>query len=41
MVLVGDGNGLVGYSKGKHAVLGATALEAAQLAAVRNMDYIE
>ena len=40
MVLVGDGNGLVGYGEGKHAH-GATALKAARLAAVRNMDYVE
>ena len=40
MVLVGDGNGLVGYGEGKHA-LAATALKAARLAAVRNMDYVE
>jgi ribosomal protein S5 len=40
MVLVGDGNGLVGYGEGKHAN-GATALKAARLAAVRNMDWVE
>jgi small subunit ribosomal protein S5 len=40
MVLVGDGNGLVGYGEGKHA-LASTALKAARLAAVRNMDYVE
>jgi len=40
MVLVGDGNGLVGYGEGKHST-GATALKAARLAAVRNMDYVE
>ncbi len=40
MVLVGDGNGLVGYGEGKHSN-GSTALRAARLAAVRNMDYVE
>ena len=40
MVMVGDGNGLVGYGEGKHAT-GATAIKAARLAAVRNMDYVE
>ncbi|KAF9528695.1 hypothetical protein CPB83DRAFT_813635 [Crepidotus variabilis] len=40
MVLVGDGNGLVGYGEGKHSN-SATALKAARLAAVRNMDWVE
>ena len=40
MVLVGDGNGLIGYGEGKHAH-SAVALKAARLAAVRNMDYVE
>lgn len=40
MVLVGDGNGLVGYGEGKHSI-GSTALKAARLAAVKNMDYVE
>jgi len=39
MVLVGDGNGLVGYGEGKHAN-SMVALSAARLAAVRNMDYV-
>ncbi|KAF8966635.1 hypothetical protein BDZ97DRAFT_1807264 [Flammula alnicola] len=40
MVLVGDGNGLVGYGEGKHSN-GAVALKAARLAAVKNMDWVE
>lgn len=40
MVLVGDGNGLVGYGEGKHST-GAIALKKARLAAVRNMDWVE
>jgi small subunit ribosomal protein S5 len=40
MVLVGDGNGLVGYGEGKHSN-SAAALRAARLAAVRNMDWVE
>jgi small subunit ribosomal protein S5 len=37
MVLMGDGNGLVGYGQGKHSN-GRTALRAAQLSAIKNMD---
>ena len=40
MVLVGDGKGLVGYGEGKHANA-MVALNAARVAAVRNMDYVE
>lgn len=40
MVLVGDGNGLVGYGEGKHSNAG-TALALARIAAVRNMDWVE
>ncbi|CAA7269989.1 unnamed protein product [Cyclocybe aegerita] len=40
MVLVGDGNGLVGYGEGKHSN-GSVALKAARLAAVNNMDWVE
>ncbi|KAF8903370.1 hypothetical protein CPB84DRAFT_791438 [Gymnopilus junonius] len=40
MVLVGDGNGLVGYGEGKHSN-GLVALNAARVAAVKNMDWIE
>jgi len=40
MVLVGDGDGLVGYGEGKHSN-GATALKKARLAAVKNMDWVE
>ncbi|PPQ72602.1 hypothetical protein CVT24_005124 [Panaeolus cyanescens] len=40
MVLVGDGNGLVGYGEGKHSN-GMIALQAARTAAVKNMDWVE
>ena len=40
MVLVGDGNGLVGYGLGKHSN-GRIALRAAQLSAIKNMDWVE
>ena len=40
MVLVGDGNGLVGYGEGKHSN-GAVALNAARIAAVKNMDWVQ
>jgi small subunit ribosomal protein S5 len=40
MVLVGDGNGLVGYGLGKHST-GRIALRAAQLSAIKNMDWVE
>lgn len=40
MVLVGDGNGLVGYGEGKHAN-SATAIRAVRIAAVKNMDWVE
>jgi small subunit ribosomal protein S5 len=41
MVLVGDGNGLVGYGLGKHHSTGRIALRAAQLSAIKNMDWVE
>lgn len=40
MVLVGNGDGLVGYGEGKH-LNSMVALTAARLAAVRNMDWVE
>jgi small subunit ribosomal protein S5 len=40
MVLVGDGNGLIGMGEGKHEN-GLVALKKARLAAVRNMDWVE
>ena len=40
MVLVGDGNGLVGYGLGKHSN-GRIAIRAAQISAVKNMDWVE
>ena len=40
MVLMGDGNGLVGYGLGKHSV-GRIALRAAQISAIKNMDWVE
>ena len=40
MVLVGDGNGLVGYGLGKHSNA-RIALRAAQLSALKNMDWVE
>ena len=40
MVLMGDGNGLVGYGLGKHSN-GRVALRAAQLSAIKNMDWVE
>jgi small subunit ribosomal protein S5 len=40
MVLVGNGDGLVGYGEGKHSN-SIVALTAARLAAVRNMDWVE
>jgi len=40
MVLVGDGNGLIGMGEGKHEN-GMIALKKARLAAVRNMDWVE
>ncbi|KAF8155524.1 hypothetical protein B0H34DRAFT_798694 [Crassisporium funariophilum] len=40
MVLVGDGNGLVGYGEGKHSSP-YVALKAAQISAVKNMDWVE
>lgn len=39
-VLVGDGKGLVGIGEGKHAN-NQTALKAARIAAVKNMDWVE
>lgn len=40
MVLVGNGNGLVGYGLGKHSN-GRVALRAAQVSALKNMDWVE
>ena len=40
MVLVGDGNGLVGYGLGKHSNA-RIAIRAAQLSAIKNMDWVE
>ena len=40
MVLVGDGNGMVGYGLGKHSNA-RIALRAAQLSALKNMDWVE
>ena len=40
MVLVGNGNGLVGYGLGKHSN-GRIAIRAAQLSAIKNMDWVE
>ncbi|KAF9544262.1 hypothetical protein CPC08DRAFT_745319 [Agrocybe pediades] len=40
MVLVGDGNGLVGYGEGKHSNSGV-AMKAARIAAIKNMDWVE